>query len=194
MKEKPKMSNSESQKQIDKAAEQFDAYDSKIKEMTLDRMNAAPKQEIEAQTQLSQKDLDRSKETYLKPMRTIGGKDKFNERLREKWEFAKEYVRFIAENNEIIGETIELWTKPFPGVPAEFWNVPVNKPVWGPRYLAERIKGCSYHKFTMQQSKMTSADGMGQYYGGMVVDSIVQRLDARPAKEQKSIFIGSSNF
>jgi len=58
--------------------------------------------------------------------------------------FQKEYVQFIAENKEIIGETIEIWTRPFGGMPAEFWKVPVNKPVWGPRYLAEQIKRCYY--------------------------------------------------
>lgn len=194
MKEKPKVSNSAAQQQLDEAQKQFDAYDAKVKEMTLDSMNSAVKKEVEPQTKIAQKDGEKSNETYLKPVRTISTPDKFNEKFRDKYNFAKEYVRFIAENKEIIGEAIELWTKPFAGIPAEFWLVPVNKPVWGPRYLAERIKGCSYHKFSMEQNKMTSQDGTAQYFGGIVVDSVVQRLDAYPAKEQKSIFMGASNF
>lgn len=191
---KPKMSNSASEKQIEEAAKQFDQYDANIKEMTLDRMNEAPKKEMEPQTKLSSRDLENSKEIYLKPTKTISVPDKFNEKFRDKWNFAKEYVRFIAENNEIIGESLEIWTKPFAGVPCEFWTVPVNKPLWGPRYLAEQIKKCSYHRLTMQQNTIVESNGIGQIYGALVVDSTIQRLDARPATQTKSIFMGAANF
>jgi len=30
--------------------------------------------------------------------------------------------------------------KPFPGMPAEEWAIPTNKPINGPRYVAEQIK------------------------------------------------------
>ena len=109
-------------------------------------------------------------------------------------EFAKEYVYFEAENKEVIGETLQFWTKPFAGIPAEEWKVPVNKPVWGPRYVAERIKGCSYHRLTMDETQSTGTDGRGQYYGQMAVDSVIQRLDARPASTRKSIFMGAGGF
>jgi hypothetical protein len=189
----PKM-NSTGNKEIDKAVEQFDAFDNNLKQMTLDRMNTAPKEEIEPQTQLSQNALSKKKDIYLKPDRSISSKEKFNEKFRTEYEFQKQFVQFIAENKEIIGETIELWTKPFPGMPAEFWKVPCNKPLWGPRYLAERIANCKYHRFVMQQHVSTGADGMGQYYGGMAVDTTVPRLDALPVNERKSIFMGASSF
>ena len=38
------------------------------------------------------------------------------------------------------------------------------------------------------------ADGMGQYYGSMAVDTTVQRLDARKANTNVSVFMGSRNF
>lgn len=186
--------NSSSQQELDKAEKQFEAFDDNIKSMTLDRMNMAPKQEVEAQTKLGQKDIEKSKDIYLKPNRSIASKEKFNEDYRKDYEFSNEYVQFIAENKEIIGETIELWTKPFAGMPAQEWKVPTNKPVWGPRHLAERIKGAKYHRLTMQQNVTTGADGMGQYYGAMAVDSIVQRLDAIPVNQKKSIFMGAVNF
>lgn len=194
MAEKPKAQNSESQKQLDKAEAQFEAFDNNVKAMTLDRMNAAPKEEKAPQTEISQKDLAKSKDIYLKPARSIASKEKFNEKFRDDYNFASEMVPFIAENKEIIGETIELWTKPYPGCPAEFWQVPTNKPVYGPRHLAEQIKRASYHRLTMQQNQLVGADGMGQYYGAMAVDTTVQRLDALPVSTRKSVFMGSTVF
>lgn len=186
--------NSSSEKELDKVAKQFDQFDQEVKDLTLDRMNAAPKQDVEPQTKLSQKEIEKSQDIYLKPHTTIACREKFNEEFREDYNFAKEYVQFIAENKEIVGETIEIWTKKFPGQPAEFWKVPVNKPVWGPRYLAEDIKKRFYHRFMMDQSISRGGDASGnQYYGGMVVDKIVQRLDAMPVSTRKSLFMGANN-
>jgi hypothetical protein len=193
MTNKPKATNSLTEKELDKAEKQFEAFDNQVKEMTLDRMNMAPKTETEPQTKISSKELEKSKDLYLKPAKTIGCRDKFNERFRESYNFDKEYVQFIAENKEIIGETIELWTRPYGGMPAEFWQVPVNKPVWGPRYLAEQIKRCTYHRLVMQQTP-THTEGLGQFYGSMAVDTTVERLTARPVSSRKSIFMGANSF
>lgn len=190
---KPNVSSGYAQRELDKAEKQFEKFNDEVKEMTLDRMNAAPKEESEQQTKLSSKEIANAKEIYLKPKRSIASKEQFNERFREDYNCAKEYVCFIAENNEIIGESISPWTKPFPGMPAEEWDVPVNKPVWGPRYLAERIKNCTYHRLVMQDN-VTSHDHMGSYTGNMVVDSIKQRLNAYPASQRKSVFMGASGF
>lgn len=197
----PKVSSA-GEKELDKVQEQFDAFDNQVKELTLDRMNKAPKEEVEQQTKLSSKDLEKSKDIYLKPIRAIGPgtcpktgfKEKFNEKFRADWEFAKEYVHFTAENHEIIGEAIELWTKPFPGVNCEWWRVPVNKPVWGPRYLAEQIKRCSYHRLRTEDGMQTGSDGFGKYHGTLIVDTTVQRLDAIPVSNRKSVFMGAGGF
>ena len=129
MAEKPKHHNSESAKELDKLEGQFNEFEKQINDLTLDRMNVAPKQDVEPQTKLASSEISKIPEHYLKPSRAIGSREKFNEKFRDKYNFSKEYVHFTAENKEIIGETIELWTKPFPGMPAEFWQVPVNKPV-----------------------------------------------------------------
>jgi hypothetical protein len=190
--DKPKV-NSMAQKELDTAAKQFDNFDSQVKEMTQDRMNLAPRQETEPQTKLSSNQIRSVKDHYLKPKKTIAGGDKFNEKYREQYDFSKTYVAFIAENNEVKGEELDLWTKPFSGVPAEEWIVPVNTPVWGPRYLAEQIKRKYYHRLTMQEDKGTiGSDHAGKYTGQIVVDSTVQRLDARPVNHDKrSIFMGA---
>jgi hypothetical protein len=180
-----------SEQELDKVEQQFKQFDEEVKQMTMDRMNATPKPDVEPQTQLSQKDIEKSKEIYLKPIKQIGSAEKFNEKWREDYNFAKEYVRFIAENREIIGEDIEIWSKPFPGVPAEMWKVPVNKPIWGPRYLAEQIKKCCYHRLTME-NKIIENTGVGSMYGQMAIDTTIQRLDALPVSTRKSVFMGAN--
>lgn len=190
---KPQVSSS-AQKELDKAEKQFDSFQQQVTELTHDRMNAAPKEEVEPQTKLSQKEIAKSKDIYLKPKRTISSKEKFNETFRDDYNFAKEYVFFTAENNECIGESINLWTKKFPGQPAEEWDVPVNTPIWGPRYLAERIAECTYHRLSMEDNKIIGGDGLGSYTGAIVVDSIKHRLNAYPASQRKSVFMGASGF
>lgn len=180
--------------EIQKLSKQFDAHEENIKSLTLDRMNGGPKEENEPQTKISSKEADKNNDIYLKPERIINAKEKFNERLRDKFNHDKEYVQFIAENKEIIGESIELWTKKYPGQPAEFWKVPVNKPVWGPRYLAQQIKNCFYHRLRMDESRLVGSEGGQKFFGQMVVDNTIQRLDAIPYSNKKSIFMGASNF
>jgi hypothetical protein len=196
---KPKV-NSFGQKELDKAQAQFDKFDAEVKSMTHDRMNAVPKADTEGH-QIAQKEIEKKNDIYLKPKRTLFAVDKntgkspsFNERFREEYNFQKEYVNFVFENKEITGETTTIWTRPFPGLPAEEWEVPTNKPIWGPRYLAEQIKRKFYHRLKMDESVTTSSDGRGQFYGAMAVDSTVQRLDAHPVSGRKSIFMGASGF
>lgn len=192
--DKSKVKNSTSEQELDRAQAQFEAFDSQIKSMTMDRLNETPRQEYEPQTQMSSKQIERSKDVYLTPERSIAGRDRFNEDYRKEYEFKKELVHFTAENREIIGECIEIWTRPFGGMPAEFWKVPVNKPVWGPRYLAEQIKRKFYHRLVMQENRIVGSDGAGQYYGSLAADTTVQRLDAHPVSDRKTIFMGANSF
>jgi hypothetical protein len=175
-------------KDLEKAAEQFDKFDADVKSMTHDRVNKAPKKEEEQQTKMSTREQQNSKDIYLKPERFIDDRQKFNERFKDDWERDKEYVQFIAEHKEIQGESIPIWTHKYGGKGAEFWQVPTNKPVWGPRYLAEQIKEKCYHRLVMQNN-VASADGMGQYFGTLAVDTKVQRLDAYPVSGKRSVFV-----
>lgn len=193
MAEKPKVTSS-AQAEMDKVEKQFEAFDENVKNLTMDRMNAAPKEEAEPQTKIASTDIQKKNDVYLKPKRVIACRDKFNERFRQKWEFDKEYVQFIAENKEIIGETIDMWTRPYGGINAEWWEIPTNKPVWAPRYVAEQLKGRFYHRLVMQQNTITAADGMGSYYGQLAADTTIQRLDAIPVSQRRSVFTGSKGF
>lgn len=191
---RPKSTTSLAEKELDKAEAHFKAHDEQVKALTLDRMNEAKKEEVEPQTKLSQADIAKSKDIYLKPVKTISCKEKFNEKYRDDYNFDKEYVHFIAENHEVIGEEIDAWTKPYAGVPAEEWKIPTNKPVWGPRYLAEQIKRKNYHRLKSEQSTITDQSGMGTFHGSIIVDSVVQRLDALPVSNRKSVFMGASGL
>lgn len=187
---KPKLSGS-AQQQLDEAEQQFKQFDDNVKSLTMDRLNETPKEEREPQHRMSKNQIANSTDVYLKPHKTIGSRERFNEKYREQYEHSKQLVPFIAENNELKGEIIDIWTKPFAGMPAEYWIVPTNKPIWGPRYLAEQIKRKSYHRLVMQQTT-TSSDSNGQYYGQLAADTTIQRLDAHPVSKNKSIFM--SNF
>ncbi len=191
MADKPKPTSSLAEKELDNAEKQFQEFDANVRSLTLDRMNQAPNVDKEMQTLMSQNQLTRATDVYLKPATSIGSREKFNENYRKEFEYAKEYVNFIAENKMIIGEIIEMWTKPFAGMPAEFWKVPVNKPLWAPRYVAEQIKRAKYHILSMRDSVTAGADQMGQYYGSMAVDSTIQRLDAHPIGSSRSVFMGA---
>lgn len=182
--------NSDGKKELDKAQEQFDNFDKQVKDLTMEHMNAAPKVDLEPQTKIAQRDLEKSKDLYLKPARIISSKEKFNERFRDKYEFDNQYVQFIAENKEIIGETIEMWTKPYPGIAAMFWQIPTNKPVFAPRYVAEQLTKCRYHRLRMED-RPTGMSGEGTYYGTIVVDNTINRLDAFPVSTKKSIFMAA---
>lgn len=181
-------------KELDQAQKQLDAFENDIKNLTLDRMNEAPKQEMEPQTKISNREAQKANDLWIKPERKIPDNQKFNEKFREDWNFAKEYVQFIAEHKEIIGETIEMWTHPFGGVGAEFWKIPTNKPVWAPRYVAEQIRKCTYHRLRMEQGNVVSRDSNGAYYGSLVADTTVARLTAEPVSQRKSVFVGASGF
>lgn len=194
MKDKPTPRSSLGDKELDRVEAQLDGFNQEIKDLTLDRMNEAPKLDVEPQTHLSQNQMNRAKDVYLKPKRSIGSKEKFNEKFRDAYTFDKEYVHFIAENKEIIGETIEMWTKPYAGCPAEEWAIPVNKPVWGPRYVAEQIRRCTYHRLIMEDNAAIGSDFLGTYQGKMIADKVVPRLTAEPVVNNRSVFMGSNTF
>jgi len=194
MNEKPKARSGLAEKELDKAQEQFDAFEQNIKELTQDQMSNAPVLEQEPQTKISQNQIAASKDIYLKPARSIASKEKFNEKFRDAYLYDKQYVNFIAENKEIIGESITLWTKPYAGLPAEEWIVPVNKPIFGPRYLAEQIRKCTYHQLIMNEQEVVARDSSVEYCGRMVANKTVSRLTAEPVSNRKSVFVSSNVF
>jgi len=194
MKNKRPELNSTGELELQKVEKQLNEFTEEVNQINFNRMDLTRKPEVEQQTKLSQSQIANSKEVYLKPFKKVSCQEKFNENFRNAYEYDKEYVHFIAENKEIIGECIDMWTKPYAGMPAEEWKVPVNTPVWAPRYVAEQIKRKYYHRMVMKDIP-TGQDHAATYQGTMVVDTTIPRLDAYPASSgKKSIFMGSTNF
>lgn len=191
MADKPKATSSLAEKELDKVEAQFKDFDQQVKNLTQDAMNTAPLKEFEQQTKIAQKDLAKMDFPIMKPHKTIGSREKFNEAWRDSYNFYNERVDITAENKEIVGEMLDFWTKPYPGMPAEEWKIPVNVPVNVPRYVAERIDNCRYHELHMEQSSQTGSDGMGSYYGSMAVKKTVQRLEAKPVVKKTSLYMSS---
>lgn len=184
------------EKEIDILTRQSDEFSAQVKDLSTQPINQAPAAEVEPQTKLSSKEIDRAKRIELKPKNKISDGQKFNEKFRDQWNFDKEYVQFIAEHKELIGETIEIWTHPYGGVGAEYWEVPTNKPVWGPRYLAEQIRRKCYNRLVMEEratpDNYVGSNGIGAMYGKIVVQNKIQRLSADPVFNKKSIFMGEA--
>jgi len=183
-----------SKKSLEEAEKKIEEFESQVKQLKIDPAASIPIEETEKQTKLSSKEMRNANDIYLKPKRIIyppphpktGVAEKFNEAFRKEFEYLSENVRFIAEHKEIIGESIPIWTRPFGGMPAEEWEVPVNKPVWGPRYLKEQIARKCYTRLVMED-RPTSSDGTGTYYGQMVAKNRIHRLDAYKAEDEVQI-------
>lgn len=191
---KSKTTSVEMEKEIHKLDQGFKEYDKSIKSLTLDEMNKAPVEETEPEIKKSTRELQNANYIYLKPKRSISAPQKFNEEFRPLLEHLRQYVPFVAENKEVVGETICLWTRPIGGMPAEEWEVPVNQPVMGPRYLAEQISRCQYHRIIMDDTQPAYNLGVGTMTGAPTIDKTINRLEARPVSEKRTVFMGGTGF
>lgn len=196
---RPKL-NAEGQRELDKIENKFSEVETQNKEIGYEERLLAPKKEVEPQTKIAQSDLDKMDVPYIKPRRSFppapnpktGQIEKFNEKFRAEYEYKKQRVEFIAENIEVLGEAPAFWTKPFPGVNAEEWVIPVNRPVNAPLYVKERLEGCGYTVFKSSQSKHTQ-DGIS-YEGYLEVQERKNRLNAREVPKKRNIYMGNTRF
>jgi len=182
--------NNKVEAELDKVQKQFDEFESQVKDLTQDRMKCAPKEEV-IPPEISQKEIA-NKDIYIKPTRWIADNQKFNPRFEKEGEYEKEYVQCIPIHNEIRGDMIEFWTHPFGGKGAEFWQIPSDKVIWIPRYAAEQLTKCKYHRLKMDEKLTRSSDGSGTYFGQIVAETTIQRLDALPVNGKRSIFMGAA--
>jgi hypothetical protein len=160
------------QKELKKVEKEFENFNKEVKEVSEKALFTPPLEE--------KKELDPSipkDAIVLSPIKKINSQEPFNENFREDYNYKNENICFIAENIEISGEDISLWTKPFAGMSAMEWSVPVNKPVVGPRYLYEQIASKFYNRLVMDQKPIQSESGM-TYYGTMVATNTIHRLNA----------------
>lgn len=174
--------NCDGDKELRKVDEQISTLNDEIKSPDLSARAVLPEVQAEPQTRMSSREIKNSDAIYLKPLRSISSKEKFNEKYRDAHTRGWEYVQCIVENKEIIGESVETWTKKFAGDPAHFWKVPTNKPVFIPRLLAEQLASCKYSRLKMQadERQITTSDGVGTYIGALQYEETVKRIECTP--------------
>lgn len=181
--------NSEGQKELKRAQEKFDTFNEEMKSYNPFDTNAS-NLETDPQTKISTREANKIDAPYIKPIRSISrtnyqtsksdSRSYFDEKHRKLHDEDWEYVKCIVENAEIPGESVEVWTAKWGCDPAHFWRVPVNKPVMIPRLLAMQLAKCQYHKLIMNDSVVTEQSHVGTITGGIVVDVVKNRINARP--------------
>lgn len=206
--DRPKV-NSKAQIDLEKAKENIDGFSAKLEEHHDKFMStkhdmtdsSSGKVASEPQHRLSQNEISNMSKIYLKPYKIAPCRDKFNEKFRADWEFKKEIVCFIAQHNELKGEEIDIVTRPMGGIDGMHWKVPTNKPVYGPRYLAEQIKKKSYIRYVAQNPNQARnaqenipIGHMGIDYTDMIGAEVVNRMDAFPVTNSKSVFLSEKTF
>lgn len=179
--------NSEAQKSLDTAQEQFNAFNNQVQSLNPFEVKA-PVEEKERQTRLSNGELKKMDAPYIHWTKLVNRPNTtktpsyWDEKYRAMHDKDWEYIKVTVENNEIIGEDIEMWTAEYGCDPAHFWKIPTNKPVYVPRLVARKIASCRYHRLVMEDRPTQSTGGM-QFYGAMAVSQTKQRLNAFPVND-----------
>lgn len=188
---KPQLDSGFANKEIDKVEKQFDETEKHLSTLSVDEMNKAPLVKDEPQTKMSKKEVKeydapviRPSKSFTMPIPKAGMPSWAPEAIARD----EELVKVIAENNEVIGEHIELWAGNYPGQVCGFYQVPVNIPIWIARKVAKRISQCKYHRMKMidrSQSRlhaeMSSQGTSSNPSGELTVTETKQRLDCRLA-------------
>jgi hypothetical protein len=177
---KPKLASGFAQKEVDRLETEFDAKAVQMASLTQDAMNEAPVNELEPQTKMTKAKILEADAPKIVPSmtRTANGKKKpEQDAIRKRgWE----YIRVIAENVELPGEKIEFWHKPmWAGEDCHFWQIPVNRPIYVPRFVAEHIRSRKYHRLTMQNEMTVETNQFGEMKGKLIATEVRQRLDCR---------------
>jgi hypothetical protein len=89
----------------------------------------------------------------LEPLRSIPSNKTFDEKYKKSLEASKEKIKCIfeyklfnydyedGENEENnLMDSIKIWTCIHEGMPYEFWDIPLNKPICIPKYVFEVAK------------------------------------------------------
>lgn len=179
-----------SESQLERAEKSFDSFNEEVKTLSGVQPFNPDEGATDPQTKMGREQFKKADAPYIKPTRYIScsSKERFNPEWQKLWDREKEYVKVIVENNEIIGESVELWHKNWPTQHAEFWQVPVNKPVYIPRGVATQITKCRYKRLkTVDRpidqvlAEASHGGGIG-FTQGMVAAETTRRLDCRNAE------------
>lgn len=177
---KPNVTTGLVQKEVDRLDAEFQAKSHQMSNLTQEEISKAPVKEVEPKTNLSRaqiQEIDAPKIVPTMSKRANGKKKPEQDALRRR---AWEYVKVICENNEILQEPLQFWHKPMiAGEDCNYWQIPVGRPVYIPRHLAEHIRSRKYHRLIMQEEMTVERNQFGEMKGKMVATETRQRLDCR---------------
>ena len=128
------------------------------------------------------KAADAPKITYT---RMFAPASKPNPRCEAERKRGWEYVKCQCENFEIIGEKIEMWLCKWPGDPYTYWEIPVGKPIYLPRWVAEHLSTREYRRLVMSDRNTSlihsevEGSGMSQPTHQMTSVEVRKRLGCR---------------
>lgn len=183
--------DTQGQAQLTAVEENLNATIAQAKEVNpIEARHFAPKLEREEQTKLSSQEL-RKNIMVLKPVKVLFAVgQKFDEKFRDSYNYDKEYVDFVYEHQEEKGAPLEMWTKPYPGVPAEMWIIPANKSVSAPRYVQKQIDQMNYITRKYVDKAQVGSDFAGSYHGALEVENVVDRATTREVSKKVNVFMG----
>lgn len=165
-----------------KGLENLEKTTEEMKNLTVDEINKAPLTEVEPQTKMSKEEVEHYDAPVIKPTRSFPAHSKPSSKEKKERERGWELVKCIAENVEIYGEKIEFWLNKYLGDPTHFWEIPVNKPIYLPRFVAEHLATRTYHRFKMvDRSGRSFMEGSSSGEESLVVRETLARVTCKPA-------------
>lgn len=164
-----------------KGLENVEKLSEQMSSLTQEEIKKAPMANEEPVMLLSKEEIAAYDAPVIQPSRSFPTKSKPNPKEAKERRRGWEYVKCIAENLEIINEKIEFWHNKFLGDPCYFWEVPVNKPIYLPRFIAEHLSTRHYHRFTMADRSGREFTEPGATAGDerLVVKETRHRLNCR---------------
>jgi hypothetical protein len=167
---------------------QSNEFSKELSKLNIDATSSLKTEETENQTKLSKREIKREQLPKITYIKSIASQEKFNERFRDEWKYAWEYVSCIVENKEVPGEQVEFWMKDYPGEDATFWRVPVNKPILLPRFVAQHLSARAYAQLSMDPGETREIGDGVQQYGFPVYKSMKKRIDCIPVSSYTNPF------
>ena len=168
-------------KVTESGVEILESLTKEMRDMNLDEIEKrAPEvDEIDPQTIMSKKNLEKYDAPFIKPSKSFATKSKPCSQEEKERKRGWEYIKCVAENIEVPGELVSFWHNKFLGDPYYFWNIPVNIPIYIPRFIAEHLASRHYHVFHMRDYSNPAAIGDVGQDGAMTVKSTKKRIDCR---------------
>ena len=189
---KPENISPEMRKEVEKIDLQMDATQANLAQINVDTKPDIFQERKE--TPLTQKELH-SDAPYIKPSRRMAAVSKPKPEQEKLRKAAWEYIKCIVENYELRSESVDFWyTPPLSGEDTCEWIVPVNRPIYLPRMVAEHLATRSYNRIVMQDAshKFSGESRMGAQITPTELIAVERRrrIDCRPLQNinEQSLF------